>query len=240
MIQPDNFQIPAVQKTSGSGCIACGSRLPNRNRRYCSRSCQEMMYRLLNRHTGLLRALNVRYATFHFSDNLVIMDILPNGAKNLFSFMLPRKTAQKPVKTFEQLAYMLGSAWWNERNRTNKHYLASRHVLDQANQVNELGNQDHPIAAMIPSVRKNSLITLNLKSTDLANGDLMNQIKSAYRRQVKKHHPDLGGDSVTFRKIHEAYESMLEWADNPRFTYKKGFPDKWFYDGRMNRWKEPT
>ena len=60
-----------------------------------------------------------------------------------------------------------------------------------------------------------------------------------YRQQAKKHHPDLGGDSATFRKIHKAYEDLLTWAENPTFIKRRGFPDKWFYSREQNRWVQP-
>jgi hypothetical protein len=41
-------------------------------------------------------------------------------------------------------------------------------------------------------------------------------------------------------KIHRAYEELIQWADNPSFFTRRGFPDKWFYDGDKNRWVQPT
>jgi hypothetical protein len=42
-----------------------------------------------------------------------------------------------------------------------------------------------------------------------------------------------------FQKLHAAYEQILEWAENPTFVTRRGFPDRWFYDGRANRWVQP-
>jgi hypothetical protein len=64
-------------------------------------------------------------------------------------------------------------------------------------------------------------------------------IKSAYRLQAKKHHPDLGGDTDSFRKIHQAYLELINWAENPSYRRCRGFPDKWFYDGHKNKWLQP-
>lgn len=33
-------------------------------------------------------------------------------------------------------------------------------------------------------------------------------IEAAYKALVKVHHPDLGGDTVTFKKIQKAYEEL--------------------------------
>ena len=58
--------------------------------------------------------------------------------------------------------------------------------------------------------------------------------------QAKKTHPDLGGDSDEFRKIHKAYGELIDWAEKPSFVKRRGLPDKWYYDGERNRWLQPT
>jgi hypothetical protein len=55
-----------------------------------------------------------------------------------------------------------------------------------------------------------------------------------------RHHPDLGGDAAGFRKLHDAYKQILKWSDNPVFISRRGFPDKWFYDGSAVRWVQPA
>lgn len=37
-------------------------------------------------------------------------------------------------------------------------------------------------------------------------------IKNAYRRQARKLHPDIGGDSVAFKRMYEAYRHILALA----------------------------
>ncbi|MBW2564665.1 MAG: J domain-containing protein [Deltaproteobacteria bacterium] len=92
----------------------------------------------------------------------------------------------------------------------------------------------------IPSVKGKSLINLKIGRSELNTPQLQKLIKSAYRTQAKKHHPDLGGDTAAFRKIHQAYEELISWAESPTFIERRGFPDKWFYDGNKNRWVQPT
>ena len=85
------------------------------------------------------------------------------------------------------------------------------------------------------------MMSLKFDRTD-GNNDpptLARRIKRAYREQVKQHHPDLGGKPATFRKIQEAYEKLIDWARNPTFVRRSGFPDKWFYDGYTQRWVQP-
>jgi hypothetical protein len=81
---------------------------------------------------------------------------------------------------------------------------------------------------------------LEINKADLHSHELNKIIKNAYRRQVKIHHPDLGGQAATFRKIHDAYKELLRWADNPIFARRRGFPDKWYYNGENENWVQPV
>ena len=220
-------------------CLACGDELPTRRHRYCSPVCRQNLLASLNRRTGLLRALNTRYATFSFTDYLIVMDLLPYGLDRIFSYMLPRTPGKKPVDDFCALCNLLGAAWWHERNRTHKRYLASRHVLEKAVNPDKRPDTIIPRTLTMPSVRADSLIRLELDVTDLTQPDSEIQIKQAFRRQAKKYHPDMGGNAHTFRKIHEAYERLTQWAKHPTFTYRSGFPGKWLYEGGSCRWVQP-
>jgi hypothetical protein len=81
---------------------------------------------------------------------------------------------------------------------------------------------------------------LEIKKNDLHPPELNKIIKNSYRRQVKIHHPDLGGHAATFRKIHNAYKELLRWADNPVFIRRRGFPDRWYYNEESKKWVQPT
>ena len=41
-------------------------------------------------------------------------------------------------------------------------------------------------------------------------------------------------------KLHDAYVQLINWSENPTFTTRRGFPDKWFYEGYANRWLQPA
>lgn len=231
--------VPSVKTKSARRCLACGCVLPPRKRRYCAMSCQQYLLASLNRRTGLLQALSTRYATFYFTDFVIVMDILLYGVEQIHSYMLPRSPGKKPVEDFCLLSNILGTQWWNEKNRTKKRYLASRQVLEQARKTKAPVNSVMPTALTIPSVKGSSLIRLELSSEDLIPANLELRIKSAYRRQAKKHHPDLGGRRETFLKIQDAYEKLTQWARKPTFIRQRGFTDKWFYQGASNRWIKP-
>lgn len=190
--------------------------------------------------TGLLRALNTRFASFYFTEDAIILDVLPYGAKEIFSFIYPRSTRKKPADDYCRMADMLGNAWWAERKRTNKKYLASRFVFEHADYNGVPADEVEPMVIKIPSVNDQSLIRLKLGKSVLDSPELHRIIKSAYRQQAMKHHPDRGGDSDAFRKIHQAYQELVNWAESPSFIKRRGFPDKWFYNGYNNRWVQPT
>jgi hypothetical protein len=209
-------------------------------RRYCSLACRQDLKESLNRRTGLLKALNIRYATFYFTEHLVMLDLLPYDMDRIHSFIWVRSLQKKPVEDFCKLSEILGKVWWAEKNRTHKRYLASRHVLSKARSPISKTATVVPMELMVPSVKSAKLILLHLDKHHLSPSKLAVRIKEAYRRQAKKYHPDLGGDSDTFRKIHAAYESLMEWSKSPTFVKRSGFPDKWFYNGEVNRWVQPT
>ena len=156
------------------------------------------------------------------------------------SYLYPRSSRSKPVDDFRKMADHLGNAWWDEEKRTRKRYLASQHLLESANRNHKTIDSIRPIEIKKPSQVGSSVIHLKLNRSQLEKPDLPQVVKKAYRRQAMKHHPDLGGDSDSFRKIHEAYVQLINWAENPTFIRRRGFPDKWFYEGDRNRWIQPT
>ena len=233
--------LPASYKPKyGHLCLACGGNLPTRRHRYCSPLCRQQLLASLNRRTGLLRALQTRYATFSFTDYVIVMDLLPYGIDRIYTYMLPRTPGRKPVADFSTMCNMLGTAWWAERNRTHKRYLASRHVLEQAAEVHKDPDSLIPRTAMRPTVGAQNLIRLEIPIEELTRTNSETCIKRAYRRQAKKHHPDLGGNPHTFRKIHDAYQRLILWAKHPTFTPRSGFPGKWLYEGGNGRWVQPA
>ena len=49
-----------------------------------------------------------------------------------------------------------------------------------------------------------------LRTLGLRKGATPEEIKKAYKRLAREHHPDKGGDSNEFIKIHDAYESLSQ------------------------------
>ena len=232
----------SADKKDQRKCLSCGTSKEMSSRRYCSIECRQRLRYQLNVRSGLLKALNTRYATFYFTDDVLIMDVLLFDSAMLYSFIFPRMAGRKPVEDFSDMSNILGKAWWDEMRRTNRKYLASHHVLRKALQQDQKSNSVQPVEIKIPSIKGkgNALVALQMRMEDLHSSELQKIIKSAYRRQVKKHHPDLGGSDTAFLRIHQAYEDLITWAEAPSFSRRNGFPDKWFYDGMKNKWVQPT
>ena len=220
-------------------CFSCGTAENMKNRKYCSIRCRQNLRQKLNTRSGLLQVLNTRYATFYFSDTSIIMDVLPRGHKEIFRYTQTRTLGLKPADDFSQMTNMLGNAWWEEEKRTNKKYLASRQVLALATRHNVSLLSVRPSVIKVPTVKTESLQCLQIDKADLRSADLRRIIKNAYRSQAKVHHPDSGGHAVGFRKLHDAYKELLHWAENPSFICRRGFSDKWFYDGDNKKWVQP-
>jgi hypothetical protein len=229
-----------LRNKNGHACLSCGVSLNLSRQRYCSRACRQQLKEYLNRRTGLLVALNTRYATFYFTNFIIVMDMLPYGTNQIFSFIITRTPGNKPVDDFCDMFQALGSIWWSENRRTRKRYKATLQVLDMARRVNSGMNRIIPRKTIVPAVKKKDLSILCLDKTELFADGLESKIKNAYRRQAKKHHPDLGGDASKFRHLQNAYEKMIIWSKNPTFLRIKGFPDKWLYEGTTNRWIQPA
>jgi hypothetical protein len=232
----NNFSEPNGHKNR---CLSCGTTEITGRRRYCSVECRKRLHYKLEVRTGLVIALNTRYATFYFSEDVIVMDMLPYGSCDIYSFSYPRSPGKKPAEDFCRMADLLGDLWWAERRRTNKRYIASHYVLEQAfrNRVPIVSVK--PVMVKVPSIRRGSLTDLEIDKSVLMSPDLQKIVKNAYRRQAKEHHPDLGGNAIKFRKAYQAYEELTNWSRNPTFAKRSGFPDKWFYDGNKNRWIQP-
>jgi len=224
---------------SSHRCLSCGTTRNMGRRKYCSPYCRQRLLFKLNQQTGLLRTLNTRYATFHFSDHDVALDILPYGEEDIFSCTRSRALGRLPADEFSAMAVILGNTFWDGVRKTRKRYLACRHVLSRSTRNRVSLQSVRPQISCVPVVRKEVLVLLELRIGDLMDTERRRIIKAAFRRQAKEHHPDHGGDARSFLKIHEAYETLLKWAREPTFTLRRGFVDRWFYEGGANRWIQP-
>jgi len=220
-------------------CLSCGTPSIKGRQRYCSAECRQRLQFKLDLRTGLIQALNAHYATFFFSEERIFMDILPYGTRDTYRFSYTRSPGKKPAEDFSVMANILGNIWWSEKERSKKDYLATGQVLRQAFRGAAPEMSVKPAVKCAPSIRPANLVYLNLDRKVLTSPDLKQLIKAAYRQEVKKKHPDVGGESEAFRRVHDAYQELTSWAANPIYIRYRGFPDKWFYDRSRNRWSQP-
>ncbi|MDP2855410.1 MAG: J domain-containing protein [Smithellaceae bacterium] len=190
--------------------------------------------------SGLLEAIHARFATFYFTDDLIVMDVMVHDVRDVFRFSALRTKGCRPADDFGKMANRMGEAWWEEEKRTKRKYLASRKLLELAERLTILEGLVRPRLIRVPTVKPESLQYLGMNKAERGSRELAKLIKNAYRRQVKVHHPDAGGEASTFRKLHDAYQELLRWAENPTFTRRRGFPDKWCYDGASQKWIQPV
>lgn len=228
-----------MSKSKANQCLSCGEMENIGNRRYCSLTCRQRLKYQLDIRSGLLKALNTRYATFYFTDTVIVLDVLLFDSDEIFGFISPRSPGRKPADDFIRMSNQLGTIWWKEKNRTEKRYLAVRHVLNFAQRKEISKGWTTPKELVTPINIGNSLTCLKLDKSSLKSSEAMDTVKSAFRKMAKRHHPDQGGDAEKFKKIYDAYEQLLKWSENPKFTKRRGLKDKWFYDGYKNRWVQP-
>jgi len=57
------------------------------------------------------------------------------------------------------------------------------------------------------------------------------EVKSAYRKLAKQHHPDLGGDVSKFQQISEAYETLADIDKRSHYDHQLRNPQPQFHQG---------
>ncbi|MBI9077314.1 MAG: J domain-containing protein [Desulfatibacillum sp.] len=218
-------------------CQACGATQNMGRRKYCSRACRQRLVWRLEVASNLLRALHTRYATFSFTPDTLIFHVVASGSPHVYSYLWRRTPGRKPADDLGALVEQLGRQWWREHERRRSRHQASKTVLEQAHTAVVSPGQVRPLDSASPKVSGKHLSILKLSKAEILGTDAREAVKSAYRRQVMTHHPDHNGDAALFRKVHEAYEEMKEWLENPVIRNQRGLPDKWSYDGR--KWAPP-
>jgi len=77
------------EKAEQNRCLSCGTSENMIRRKYCSIDCRQRFRHQLNIRTGLLRALNTRYATFYFTEYLLVLDVLPYSPLKSSAICIP-------------------------------------------------------------------------------------------------------------------------------------------------------
>lgn len=228
--------------TRTNTCLACGKNNIGARRRYCSKECRSYIQWVLSLSKGLLRALNTRYAAFSFTSDQVILDVFPIWSKHISRFMRTRTLGDKPAEDLKRMVIEFGREWHDMVNNNHSMSYASLHLV----------NRNHQKAISLETIKPNRnssprlsreeagyLRILKLKRNDLSDDMIKTKIRSAYKKMAKVCHPDTGGDDDQFKKLNNAHEQMLLWAENPQYTSRKALQDCWSYDGFTSRWTPP-
>ena len=191
---------------------------------------------------GLLRAFNARYAAFSFISQYVLLDVLPVWSRAISRFTLKRTSGKKPAEDLKRLILKSGGEWYRIIENRNSGSYASLFLLNKNHDEEVSPASIKPNQELRPRLTGNereSLKFLDLKLDELFSAGHVSKIKSAYKKLAKIHHPDVGGDAEKFKKLNEAHQQMLIWAENPQYTSKRALDECWSYDGSRNRWSPP-
>ena len=230
---------PYTQKRKQKRCLSCGSALNKSRRRYCSPDCKDTLVFWLGWISDILRPVRAMYATFHFTESKLVLNVLPYASKEVSSYIYTRTPGRKPAQDIKGMVLELNEAWWDERRRTKCRWHASEHVLDKGQKNLVFPEAVRPVEKKGPFMVKKHLTHLKIAGDSLNLSELQRKIKSAYRTQAKEHHPDWGGDEEMFKKISEAYYELNRWLENPSYRTRRGVPGKWCYDGATGKWVIP-
>jgi hypothetical protein len=234
------FLTPSRRETKK--CLSCGAALMKARRRYCSKECRQQIHWVLSLSKGLLKVFNARYAAFSFNSTYVVLDVLPVWAKEISRFLYKRTDGKKPAEDLKSLILQSGAEWYHIISRRNSRSYASLLLLRKNNCVLIAPESIKPNKNVKPRLSKRereSIKFLELKMEELLSVGHVARIRSVYKKLAKIYHPDVGGDAEKFKKLNEAHQQMLQWAERPQFTSKKALMDCWSYDGLTNRWTPP-
>ena len=235
-----------IQSSTGATkigmCLACGTTGIKAGRRYCSKECRQQILWVLSLSKGLLRIFNTRYAAFSFNKTHVILDILPSWSKDISRFIHKRTSGKKPSEDLKDLILQSGKEWYRIIDNNNSKSYASLFLLERNSKKGIPLDSIKPNNRLRPRFSKHekeSMKLLQLELSELISDRHVSKIRSAYKSLAKIHHPDMGGDAEKFKKLNDAHQQMLLWAENPQFTSRKALTGCWSYDASTNRWTPP-
>lgn len=236
----DNLVDYNANKTTPKLCFSCGKPIEKHKRRYCSQKCKEEFLFKLKWFNNLLRVLNTRYATFSFTETVLILNVITASSEEVYSYFYSRTPGKKPAHEINGMVFGLGELWWCQRNKTKSEKYASNHILKKGNKQIFSPRLVKPVEIKYFSGISKQMSYLKINKEDLLKSARVEEtIKSAYRKAALRHHPDKGGDAEMFRKIHKAYQDLKNWLQNPSFQVRKGVPGQWCYVAFKSKWITP-
>ncbi len=235
-----NFIQPKLYITQYNYCCCCGIPLEKGRKKYCSKKCKEEFIFKLNWFTNLLRAINTKYASFFFTQEVLILNVLPVDSTEVYSYFFKRTPGKRPTYDMENMLFLLSETWWNNLKHRRCRDKACREVLKKGN--THILKKD----LLIPKTRisiecvAKDLTRLKINKRELiTSSDPHSILKKAYKICALKSHPDTGGDEKSFITMYNSYQKILLWLKNPNYSKRRGINGHWFYDGAYNNWYPP-
>lgn len=221
-------------------CVACGKPIAKNRIRYCTENCKSQFAFKLRWFNNLLRALRARYATFSFTETVLILNVLSSQSEVVHTYFYPRTPGKKPAQDIDGMVFELGSIWWENLEESKNERHAAEHLLQQGRKQVVSSYLVKPQKTYEASRISRQLLHLRIKKRDLLDSsDPESAAKSAYKNAALKHHPDQGGDAHKFRQIHRAYQDLKAWLSNPSFSSRRGVPGHWSFIAGKSRWYSP-
>jgi len=221
-------------------CFCCGLPLDKGKKKYCSRGCREEFMFKLKWFNNLLRAVNTKYATFFFTEDVLVLNILPFDSWDVYSYFFKRTPGKRPVYDMEKMVFLLGELWWKHLKISGHKDGASRGVLEKGRRhvfQKDLLIPKEKIALV--GVSKD-LTCLKINREDLISSeDPYEVVKRAYRKSVLRCHPDMGGDEKSFMKVYNSYKNILSWLKRPLYATRRGVPGHWCFEAGRSNWYSP-
>lgn len=240
MTPKENAKNPPVPKKPEPGirrCRSCGAVIEKSRRRYCDMDCRRRLMDKLSVTACLLRAMHTRCASFSFTSTTLVLNVVVWGHDRVFTYFWQRTPGVHPADDLILMNEHLGRAWWREHDKRRCRVQAAQGVLLRAEFQSKSLAGVLPVKKKSPRVGAKLLTVLCLDRDALAGPDPLSAVKTAFRKQALKHHPDADGDPASFRRVYQAYTELLEWAKNPVHTKRSGIPGKWSYNGE--KWRTP-
>ena len=126
-----DITVPSKRIAKSKYCRSCGTPITHSSRRYCSQDCRRQMLWVLSLSRGLLNVFNARYAAFSFTDQYVILDVLPIWSRKISRFISRRGHGGKPAEDLKHLILDSGKEWYHIiGNRASRSY-ASLVILNR-------------------------------------------------------------------------------------------------------------
>jgi len=221
-------------------CLSCGRILEKGKKRYCRRDCKDEFVFKLKWFNNLLRALDARFATFFFTESMLILNVLPATSTEVKSYFYPRSLGSKPSLDMNHMIFELGQIWWGHKERTKSRRGASRLTLNRGQTGVASLQTVRPVELLQGVTVGKHLKCLRIpKEVLFRSQDAEREVKRAYRKAALEHHPDSGGDAASFQKVHHAYLELLAWLKKPRYQIRRGVAGQWGYVAGRSTWLPP-